>query len=121
MLISIMLVTAANGVAMAGGKPCERRIALVAGNEIKSAIRPDRVQNRARLAITSGLIRNSRANHLSWMVAERSPTISVMVFGTMPVAAIQGCGSPLTPRSRSAIAVVGIGGIQSSRLTRAPH
>ena len=37
-------------------------------------MKPDAIQNSARLAITSALIRNSRANHLSWMVAVRCPT-----------------------------------------------
>src|SRR6266481_9240702 len=120
MLMSIRLVIAANGTAMAEGKPCEVRIALVAGNEITSAMKPDRVQNSARLAIISGLVRNNRANHLSWMVVARRPTSSAMVFGAMPVASIQGLGSPVTPRRNSAIAVVRIGGIQPSLLTRSP-
>ena len=48
------------------------------------------------------------------------PTVCARVFGTMPVAAIHGSGSPVTPRRNSAIAVVRIGGIQPSRLARSP-
>jgi hypothetical protein len=35
--MSIMLVMAANGVAMAGGKPCDAKIAFVAENKITVA------------------------------------------------------------------------------------
>src|SRR5712675_3035898 len=83
-------------------------------------MKPDAIQNTTRLAIASALVRNSRANHLSWIVAERCPTACRRVLGTIPVAAIQGCGSPVTPRRNSVIAVVRIGGTQPSQLEKSP-
>ena len=116
MLMSIRLVTTVTGPTSHGGKSCARKISAAASKEITSEMKPDTVQNTARLAITSALTRNSRANHLSWMVAARRPTTCARVFGTMPVAAIQPAGSPVTPRRSSAIAVERIGGIQPSKL-----
>ena len=49
-----------------------------------------------------------------------APIVCASVFGTMPVAAIQAAGSPVTPRRSSAIAVERIGGIQPRQLARSP-
>src|SRR5882672_11628766 len=118
MLMSIRLVTAVMGATSHDGKPCDRKISVAEEKEMTSEMKPDTIQNTARLAMTSALTRNNRANHLSWMVAACPPTACASVLGAMPVAVIQLAGSPVTPRRSSAMAVERIGGIQPSLLAR---
>src|SRR5689334_903957 len=109
--MSIRLLAAVAGTTSERGKPWDERIAAAALNDTVSAINPEATQKITSATMITALIRYSRANHLSWMVAGRVAR-SASVCGVIPVAAIHTAGSPATPRRSSASAVERIGGDQ---------
>ena len=66
---------------------------------------PVRIQNSASPPIAAGLNRNSRANQRSATLAGCCARIASKLFGSMPVAAIQGAGAPTTPAASCRTAV----------------